>query len=91
MSSVDVVESHFHCLTMILEFGEDEGRKIFICARNVSEDISNLELDCWVAFSHICMYDPVRQKDLTLTLTECSMQESIFHLHGVLLRRDMPP
>lgn len=75
---------------MIWEFEEDEGRKIFIYARNVSEDISSLELDCWVAFGHTCMYDPVKQKDLTLTPTECSVQESIFHLHGVLLKRDMP-
>lgn len=91
LSSVDVVESCFHCLTVILEFREDEGRKKFIYARSVSEDISNWELDCWVAFAHTCMYDPVRQKDLTLIPTEWSVWESIFHLHGGLLKRDMPP
>jgi len=45
---------------MILEFGENKGRKNFIYARKVSEDVSNLELDCWVAFDRACVYHPVR-------------------------------
>lgn len=72
LSSGDV-ESHFHCLSMILELGEDEERKTFIYAKNLSEDTSNLEMDCLVAFGRTCMYDAVRQKDLTLSPTECSV------------------
>lgn len=46
----------------------------FVYARNLSDDSSNLEMDCLVGFGHTCMSDPVRQKDLTLSPTECSVQ-----------------
>lgn len=45
---------------MIVQFGEDKGRKVFIYISSVFLDSSNLELGWWTALGHT-LSDPVRQ------------------------------